>query len=1033
MAVFLSSVLGLKLEGVMGDTACTNLAISICNVDMTIVDCRGRGLTSIPDIPSTALELMLSHNRINALPTRVFSNLSKLQTLLLDDNQIQTIERSAFEGLESLTSVYLSYNIIDTIPESLFSNLSKLQRLFLDNNQIQIVERLAFEGLESLTYIDLYYNRIHKIRAQAFSKLPKIQTLNMSHNKIRTVEALAFEGLESLRCVNLSSNDIYTMPTFAFLNLSKLHSVDLSCNEIYTIPKQALTKTNLQILNISHNKIWKVKPLAFEGLESLTGINLSLNNIDTIVTQAFSKLSKLQSLDLRLNNIKTIEPLAFEGLESLTDIDLSSNNVDTIPTRMFSKLSKLKNLNLYNNQIHSVEPFAFYGLQNLTMLYLDANRIETLENKSFANIPRLESLTLGFNHIRSIAADAFTGTDCISLIKLSFNALTEVPSIGSQPCLSTLDLSQNRIVKTTFPSTYMNSYNNLSVDLSGNLIETLDRFTFSSLAGTTIVDMALSINYISSLGPGTFDPLTSIEKLYLGNNPLGIEALKNIADSCNRKHVKLAFRLPRFLINVISAFMGLGIRLGMSANFSSAYIFEEFRNLTIIRLTKNDLFQFSGLNFPGKKNVLAIDLAENNLSSFPKYLPTSLESLDLRGNKISELHQNEISYLGSLTTLLLARNSIVDISPGAFNGLGILRVLDLKQTRIGSLSRDLFEPLQKLTHLYLGKNGIRFLKKLSHPLVSLRVLDLSSNDCENVDHPFTESFPSLQILHLESNNLGKTGFLSGSGEPLVSGLTALEKVFISSNNIHHLPELILQDQVSLQFLDVSKNQISGWGPTLFKYTRNLAKLDISCNLISVLTENNLHDLKNLKELNLKGNPFVCNCNFLWFRGWIDRTSVTLPDKEFYTCHGPEEWIGRPLLQFTKDKINCTIIPTIVGAISGALLLSGVSVVLVYRNRWRLRLRLYLLSNRGIHFLRDLRGHAQHRNYGAIYDDGRGDHYDAYISRSNRDDDWVLHHLLPGVDNGCYDGDMFGGDFKLYFDPRDKEPGIKFVSQTHVLF
>ena len=867
MALYLSGGLGLQLENVKGYTTCTNLSRCRCNKDMTIVNCRNRGLTSIPDIPATALTLDLSGNNITTIPT------------------------------------------------------------------------------------------------QAFSKLSKLRSLDLTGIKLRIVE-----------------------------------------------------------------------PLAFEGLESLTKLDLSLNDIDTIPTQQFSKLSKLKSLDLLGNKIRIIEPFAFEGLESLTTIDLSSNDIDTIPTQQFSKLSNLQSLKMNHNQIHLVESFAFYGLQNIAMLNLNQNKIKTLSRKSFANIPRLNVLYLSENRIQTIAADAFTGTANISIIDLDFNALSEIPSIGSQPRLSIIELSFNQFVNATFPSSYKNRYNNLYIFMRGNKIETLDRFTFSSLAGATIKEMRLTFNNISSVRSGTFDTLASIETLDLSDNPLSMEAYKNVADSCNRKQVTLGFNRQESLINGISAFMMLGIRLGICASFSSGNVFKEFQNLTIIRLTKDGLHQFSEVDFPGKKNVLAMDLAENDFSSFPKCLPTSLESLDLRGNKISLLFQNEISSLRSLKTLLLARNSIVHLRPGAFNDLRNLRVLDLAQNKIGTVSRDIFEPLQNLKHLYLGKNRFNDLIKLSGPLSSLRVLDLSENGCERIEKPFSESFPSLQILHLEGNNLGEFVFQSDRGSRMFKGLTDLKKVFISRNNIRKLPDLIFHDQVYLKFLDISKNRISGWGPNVFQLTRNIAKLNISSNRISVLTESNLHYLKNLKELYLTNNQFFCSCDLLWFREWIDRTSVALPDKESYTCHGPDEWRGKPLLEFTKNKINCTFISkyVIVGSVSGALLVSAATVILVFRNRWRLRLRLYLLSKHGRQFLRYERGHAQQPNYGTIKEDGRQDHYDAYISCSDRDYDWALHNLLPGIDNGRYDDDMFGGDFKLFFDPRDKEPGNVCILQNYVM-
>ena len=737
----------------------------------------------------------------------------------------------------------------------------------------------------------------------------------------------------------------------------------------------------------------------------------------------------------RYNAEMTSATCSDSGLKSIPEIpetaltlDLSFNNIATIPTRAFSKLSKLQSLNLKSNQIRLVEPFAFDGLQNLTTLYLGQNDIQTLGNRSFANIPLLNYLDLIRNSIEKIATDAFTGTSSISEIFLHGNVLSEVPSIGHQPLLNRLDLSDNYIVNATFPSTYSNNKNNISVSLYDNVIETLDKFTFSSLAGTSIVDMLLSLNNITAVAPSTFDQFKAIENLYLGSNPLSIESLENIAHSSRRKHVTFidlsyTLRTSEMLQIGISAFMGLGIRLGMCATLCK---FERFKNLTILQLTKDEVVQFSELQFPGKKNLLAIDLARNEFSSFPQFLPTSLESIDLGRNQIISLHKNEISYLENLKLLVLSRNDISFVSQDAFNGLGNLQVLDLAQNRVFGLYGNVFEPLQNLTHLYLGSNRLVYIKSpgISNTLVSLRFLDLSDNGLATVENPFSESFPSLQILHLERNNLSEYFVPSDRGVGLFSGLTELEEIFISSNNIQNIPNLILRDQVSLTLLDISNNQISGWGPDVFNFTKNIEKLDVSFNKISALTDRNLHDLNNLQELNLKGNPFICNCDLLWFREWIDSTSVALPDKESYTCHGPEEWRGKLVLEFTKDTINCTFISVfaIVGSVAIAIFVSVVFGVCVYKNRWRIDLRLYLLSKRGRHFLDNVCRNVQQQEFRAINENDREYIYDAYISCSDQDYDWVLDHLLPDIDNGRYDDNEFGGDFKLYYDPRDQEPG-----------
>ena len=632
---------------------------------------------------------------------------------------------------------------------------------------------------------------------KSFSKLSKLKILDLSYSHIEIVESLAFEGLVSLADLYMQYNNISTLPTKAFWKLSKLQRLYLSYSHIKTIGI-----------------------LAFDGLDSLTQLDLSHNNIGTLPTKAFSKLSKLQRLYLSYSHIKTIEISAFEGLDNLQQLNLSHNNISILSTRMFSNLTKLVKLDLKNSQIQTVESFTFDGLQKLTTLDLRRNKIKALVSKSFANIPLLKHVYLMNNKIEKIEADAFTGTENLYEIHLSENLLSDIPCIGRQPGLQKLDLSLNQIVNATFPSTYRYISNKFSVDLSINKIGTLDRFTFSSLAGTTIGDMKLYNNNITVVAPGTFDPPASIQMLYLDYNRLNNEQLENVAVGCSRNQTTLEMK------ETMMHLMNLGIRLGICERFSSGYFFKKHQNLTIIRLTKDKLIQFISHDFPGKKNILAMDLSGMGISSFPKYLPSSLESLDLNGNKISVLYRNRISYLRRLRIILLASNGVTHLWQGAFSGLRNLEVIDLSQNKLCRLSSDVFDSLQNLEELHLGHNNISVLSQFTHPLKSLRVLDLSNNGIATIDKPFSESFPSLNTLNLEGNNLGKTVFKSKVGDLLLSGLTELKDTNIARNNIRNLPDLIFRDQFALKFLNLRMNQISGWDRNVFHFTSNIEKIDI---------------------------------------------------------------------------------------------------------------------------------------------------------------------------------------------------------------
>ena len=699
----------------------------------------------------------------------------------------------------------------------------------------------------------------------------------------------------------------------------------------------------------------------------------------------FDKLTSIQTLDLRGNGINTVAPGTFDKLTSIQTLDLSFNRINTVAPGTFDKLTSIQTLDLSFNRINTVAPGTFDKLTSIQTLDLSYNWINTVAPGTFDKLTSIQTLDLSYNWINTVAPGTFDKLTSIQTLDLSHNRINTVApgTFDKLTSIQTLDLSHNRI-NTVAPGTFDKLTSIQTLDLSHNRINTVAPGTFDKL--TSIQTLDLSRNRIKTVAPGNFDKLTSIQTLDLHkNSPLTISGLTNIADGLRRKHLTRldlsgVFSTPEQLKTGLSVLMNIRtLNLGLCSKFSSItseIAFEEFRHIIIIRLTKDELFHFSELKFHGIKNLLWIDLAENKFTSFPKDLPNSLEFLNLRGNHI--------------TSDLIAQVS-------------------------------------------------------SAPLVSLRVLDLSDNDLEYVHHDgIFRSLKSLQVLRLEKNKLGKTVFSSKISELLFSGLTELEEINISSNNIRNLSKSVFRDQVSLKVLKINDNQLSRWDLNSFKFTKNLEKLDLSYNIITGVTEKNLHDLNYLQELNLTGNRFVCNCDLLWFREWIDNTSVVLPGKESYMCHGPDEWRGKLFLEFTKDTSNCTytiagsvsdndsVSVAVIGSVCAALLISLLTVTFVYRNRWRIRLRLYLIAKLGRLFLRVM-GHGQMTHDRGINEDNDQGLYDAYISCSENDHEWVLQHLLPDIDNGRLDDDnIFGGDFKFYYDPRDKDPGRSCIQKNHEL-
>ena len=82
-------------------------------------------------------QLTLNHNKLEHLGAGFFRGLNALTTLYVDHNQIQTVNKDAFEGLEdSLTSLTLTGNQIQEFPMLALRRIHRLQSLHLDDNKV---------------------------------------------------------------------------------------------------------------------------------------------------------------------------------------------------------------------------------------------------------------------------------------------------------------------------------------------------------------------------------------------------------------------------------------------------------------------------------------------------------------------------------------------------------------------------------------------------------------------------------------------------------------------------------------------------------------------------------------------------------------------------------------------------------------------------------------------------------------------------------------------------------------------------------
>lgn len=250
--------------------------------------------------------------------------------------------------------------------------------------------------------------------------------------------------------------------------------------------------------------------------------------------------------------------------------------------------------------------------------------------------------------------------------------------------------------------------------------------------------------------------------------------------------------------------------------------------------TENNTFKALG-------NLKVLEVWKNKLTTVPRLLPTSLE------------------------VLKFGDNSICSIQPYDFDGLTKLKVLELQNNMLGTLSFNMFSALIYIQRLVLDSNGMQSISGTAK-LAQLRYLSLENNKLLFFHEHFFSHFPSLQFLKLAGNQLSRIpAQLSRSLLSLRLERNHIKNVRVRDvRQLENLSELNLsgnqlssadgfQTVSNLTSLDLSKNHLSSI-PN--KLPIKLQRLDCSDNQISRVTSQDMKGLSNLKHLFLDNNGMI---------------------------------------------------------------------------------------------------------------------------------------------------------------------------------
>ncbi|GBM98909.1 hypothetical protein AVEN_151468-1 [Araneus ventricosus] len=156
----------------------------------------------------------------------------------------------------SLTGL-LSYDTLGTVNTKGLDELPRLEGLDLSQNNLVSIQRSAFGHTHpKLKTIVLSKNIIEQVSPGAFSNLRELQHVDLSHNVIDTISRDIFsKEPKKLRRINLSWNRIQILPKDIFSNMPALRVLDVSNNFLYSMPQEPWNSVwwQLQVIDVSNN------------------------------------------------------------------------------------------------------------------------------------------------------------------------------------------------------------------------------------------------------------------------------------------------------------------------------------------------------------------------------------------------------------------------------------------------------------------------------------------------------------------------------------------------------------------------------------------------------------------------------------------------------------------------------------------------------------------------------------------------------------------------------------------------------------
>ncbi|NXA67647.1 TLR4 protein, partial [Mohoua ochrocephala] len=615
-----------------------------------------------------------------------------------------------------------------------------------------------------------------------------------------------------------------------------------------------------QNLDLSFSNLKSLGSNYFASVPELQLLDLSRCHLHTIEDNSFMDLQRLSTLILTANSLQHLGKAAFYGLTSLKKLVLVETNRTSLSELPIGHLHTLQELNLGHNSITSLKlPEYFATMTSLRHLSFFSNKITSISRGDLDALRegnRLNlTLVLSLNNIKSIEPGAFAG---IHLTELALRSAFENFSVMQTSLQGLAGLQVSRLIVGEFSDS-----------------ERLQDFERGPLSGLCHVQMEefVLICFRGFKDTDTlFNCIGNVSTIRLVD--LGLKEISEVPVLSKVKHLEC----KKCHFEEVPA-----VKLSL------------FKELRVLRITKNKGLRNFRQKFMSLSNLEVIDLSENSLTF---------------GGCCSPQFQN----CPNLKHLNLSFNSNIKLT-GDFTNVKNLLYLDLQHTTLfGPGSYPVFLSLQRLIYLDISHTKTEVKSQCTFcGLNSLRVLKMAGNSFE--DNKLANNFKNLSHLHT---------------------------LDISSCKLVHVDQSTFDTLSELKELNISNNKLMTFDPGVYQPLQALRVLDFSRNQLTVLLDSAREILPDgLVLLDISQNLFDCSCVHLDFLTWVREKQELLQNKELMLCHTPSYMTNVSLPSF--DLSSCHIDAGKVVLPGVALLCVVVLLFVIYKYYFQLYYSLVLLS------------------------------------------------------------------------------------------